>query len=101
MGDGNSCLYRRMYMKHRMWKPCLWNIILIGLLSQLAVAHDEPEDPDAKKFTRITIPEGSGQPGMPVVLPVYFTPQEGVQVGHLKMAVTFVSANLKFEKVER
>lgn len=88
-------------MNRGMWKLGLWNIVLIGLLAQLSFAQDEPEDPDAKKFTRITISNGSGESGMPVVLPVYFTPQEGVQVGHLKISVTFVSANLKFEKVER
>lgn len=38
---------------------------------------------------------------MSVVVPIYVTPAEGVNLGHLKLEVNFVSANLKFNKLER
>jgi hypothetical protein len=42
-----------------------------------------------------------GTPGEVVVVPIYFTPPQGVQVGSLKIVVNFVSANLKYDKLER
>jgi len=36
-----------------------------------------------------------------VVLPIYFSPEQGVEVGSVRLLVTFPSANLKFEKLER
>jgi hypothetical protein len=42
----------------------------------------------------------SGSPGQSVVVPIYLSPPEGVEVGRLKLEITFVSVNLKHEKTE-
>ena len=56
---------------------------------------------DPKTTSRITLGGTSGTPGEAVVVPIYFTPAEGTQAGTLKIQVNFVSANLKFGKIER
>ena len=56
---------------------------------------------DPKTTTRVTLGSSSGTPGTSLVVPIYFTPAEGVQVGRLKLDVNFVSANLKFSKLDR
>ena len=79
----------------------------MGLLCSVAVAQEEPGKPreketfDPKTTTRITLGSSSGTPGTLVVVPIYFTPAEGMGVRSLKLEVNFVSANLKFDKVER
>lgn len=88
-------------------KLFLWSLVCAGLLCQAAAAQEESgkaqekEPIDTKTTTRITLGSSSGTPGTSVVVPIYFTPAEGVEAGHLKVEVTFVSANLKFDKVER
>lgn len=51
--------------------------------------------------TRLTLGSASGSPGTSVVVPIYFTPAAGVEMNRLKVVVNFVSANLKFSKIER
>ncbi|MBI1955497.1 MAG: hypothetical protein HYS38_03800 [Acidobacteria bacterium] len=55
---------------------------------------------EAAKATRITLGSSSGTPGTSVVVPIYFTPLEGVEVGRLKLTVDFVSRNLKYSKMD-
>lgn len=43
---------------------------------------------------------GTGSPGASVVVPIYFNPPQGKETGQLKIEVTFVSVNLKYDKVE-
>ena len=81
-------------------------IALCGLMLCRAAAAQEEATPKEKepvdpKATRITLGGSSGTPGTSVVVPIYFTPSEGAQAGRLKITVEFVSANLKFDKVER
>ena len=81
--------------------------MLLGLLSSVSLAQEEPAKPreketfDPKITTRVTLGGSSGTPGTAIVVPIYFTPAEGVEVGRLKMEVNFVSANLKFDKLDR
>ena len=42
----------------------------------------------------------SAAPGETVVVPVYFDPPSGKKVGSLKLAITFVSVNLKYDRTE-
>ena len=42
----------------------------------------------------------TGSPGEQVMVPIYLRPPEAVAVGSLKLDITFVSVNLKFEKIE-
>ncbi|OFV98026.1 MAG: hypothetical protein A3F68_04340 [Acidobacteria bacterium RIFCSPLOWO2_12_FULL_54_10] len=52
------------------------------------------------KATRITLGSSSGTPGTSVVVPIYFTPTEGTEVGKLNLTVDFVSKNLKYSKMD-
>lgn len=54
-----------------------------------------------KNTTRVTLGSSSGEAGTSIVVPIYFTPAAGASVGHIKLAVTWVSVNMKFDKVER
>ena len=53
------------------------------------------------KTTWIVLGSAYGTPGEFVVIPLRFQLAEGTQVGRLKLEVTFPSAYLKFEKLER
>jgi len=55
-----------------------------------------PPDPDAN----VVLGGGTGEPGQQVVLPIYLRPPGDAPVGSLKLEVTFVSVNLKFQKIE-
>src|SRR5581483_9625681 len=93
-------------MNETQGKIFLW-ITLAGLLCHSAAAQQdkakaaEKEEIDPKTTTRVTLGSSSGTPGTSVVVPIYFTPAESVQVGRLSVEVNFVSANLKFDKLER
>ena len=62
-------------------------------------AEESPIDP--KTTTRVTLGSSSGTPGTTLVVPIYFTPAQGMEVGRLKLDVNFVSTNLKFTKLDR
>ncbi|MBI4460611.1 MAG: hypothetical protein HY648_11205, partial [Acidobacteria bacterium] len=49
---------------------------------------------------RIVLGSATGEQGQTTVVPFYFTPREGIEVGRLKLTITFVSRNLKYSKVE-
>ena len=63
-----------------------------------AQAKEPPIDP--KTTTRLTLGGSSGTPGASVVVPVYFTPAQNVEVGRIKLEVNYVSANMKFSKMD-
>ncbi|MBI4465414.1 MAG: hypothetical protein HY647_11975, partial [Acidobacteria bacterium] len=81
------------------FKVLLGATMLLVWLVPVVVAQTE-EDIDAKRTTRVTLGSTAGTPGTSVVVPVYFTPAEGLQVGSLKLMVDFVSANLKFSRLD-
>ena len=56
---------------------------------------------DPKTTTSVTLGSTLGTRGELVVVPIYFTPAQGVEVGRLKLDVNFVSASLKFSRLER
>ncbi|MBI2815675.1 MAG: hypothetical protein HYX72_01925 [Acidobacteria bacterium] len=80
-----------------------WTVLVCntGVAQEKAEKTQEKEPIDTKTTTRVTLGSSSGTPGTSVVVPIYFTPAEGAQVGQLKVEVNFVSANLKFDKVDR
>jgi len=55
----------------------------------------------SKTTTRVTPGNSSGTAGNSVVVPLYFTPADGVSVGRVRIEMTFVSVNLKFDKLDR
>jgi len=58
------------------------------------------EEVDPRTTTRVTLGGTSGTPGTQVVVPVYFSPAQNVEVGRLRLEVTYVSVNLKFSKLD-
>jgi Cohesin domain len=70
------------------------------LLANEAVAQGQSADRGDKDTFRLALGSTSGEPGESVVVPVYFTPADTLQVSRLDIHVTFVSANLKFDNVE-
>ena len=91
-------------MKKSVRKLCWWNVIIFSLLYSMSAAQtieQAKQDAEAKKSTRIKLGDTSAVPGQPALVPIYLTPAEGVEVGDVKVEITFVSANMKFEKLER
>lgn len=91
----------------RMGRIFAYTVAVIGLLCYFADAQltpekakDDAEDFDPKTTTRVALGNSSGTAGTSVVVPLYFTPSSGVSVGHLKLEITFVSANMKFSKFD-
>ena len=87
------------------------NVMVGGLLAAVCLAQaagaqeesgkpEQKETIDPKTTTRLTLGSSSGTPGASVVVPLYFTPAQGVDVGRLKLEVDYVSANLKFTKLD-
>jgi hypothetical protein len=88
----------------RFWLGILMLTLLIprpGGAQDDTAASTGNDQGGSKAVTRIALGSTTAANSESVVLPVYFTPGEGVEVGHLTMRVNFVSANLKFEKIER
>ena len=93
-------------MQNIVCKLCLLNVMLLSLLCHTATAQEDSRNVqekgaiDPKNTTRLELASNIGPPGAVVVIPIYFTPAQGVEVGSLKLEVHFVSAFLKFEKFE-
>ena len=56
---------------------------------------------DSKNPPRLTLGDSDGNPGGSVVVPIYFAPADGMEVGELKLEVRFVSRNLKYSRITR
>src|ERR1051325_6699792 len=74
-------------------------IIVFALMSTSVLAAQEKSSEPAAK-ANIVLGGTSGEPGEEVVVPVYLTPPEGISIGKLDLEITFVSVNLKYEKIE-
>lgn len=79
-----------------------WQLAMLGLAAP-AVAQEaaSPDPVDARTATRVTLGSGQGTPGMNVVVPIYFAPASGAEIGKLKFDIAYVSQNLKFNMLER
>ena len=73
---------------------------LMALTPLFAIASAQEAEINVQKTTRITLGKTSGQPEQVALVPIYFTPPESIPVGRVRLQVTFVSANVKFDKVE-
>ncbi len=56
---------------------------------------------DSKITPKLTLGDSDGNPGGNIVVPIYFSPVDGMEVGQLKFDIKFVSKNLKYSKVSR
>ncbi len=94
-------------MKNTFSGMALFVAALLVLPGPMVSAQDEPgkapdhEAIDPKTTTRVALGSASGTPDTSVVVPIYFTPAQGVEVGRVKVDIVFVSANMKFGKLER
>ena len=73
------------------------SLILTGWFT-LASAQ-KPVEP--KNPPKLSLGDSDGTPGGSVVVPIYFAPAEGVEVGELKFSVNFVSRNMKYANLKR
>jgi len=73
-------------------------LVLITWLCPAVLAQEEEMDP--KTTTRLALGSTSGTPGTSVVVPIYLTPAEGLEIGRLKLEMNFISVNLKFDKLD-
>lgn len=55
--------------------------LLSAASAQQQTAETGQESSDSKKTTRVTLGSASATPGTSVVIPIYFTPGEGMRVG--------------------
>lgn len=92
-------------MKHTAGKWIGWLVLCGGMLCHQAIAQSSAKSAkgmiNPKTTTRVTLGSSSGTPGTSVVVPIYFTPAEDAKVSNVTIMVNFVSANLKFAKIER
>jgi Cohesin domain len=76
-------------------------LAIAGLPRLLAqAAPGEPQSNAASQNANVELGGGSGSPGSSVAVPIYVRPPDGTEIGQLRLQVTFVSVNLKFDKVE-
>ena len=75
----------------------VYGLIFVMCFSYKAAAQQQAE---SGKTTRVTLGSSSGTPGTSVVVPLYFTPADGVEVESLKLVIDFVSKHLKYGKMD-
>ena len=85
--------------RFRIGIPIAGLLLAAVCLSPRALAQGN-EEVNPQTTTRVTLGGTSGTPGMSVVVPVYFAPAQNVEVGRLRLEVTYVSVNLKFSKLD-
>ncbi len=74
--------------------------LIVWALSVAGVsAQSGPQN--ASSPPNIVLGSTSGGPGDSVVVPIYFTPPTKKRVNRLDLAVTFVSQNVKFDKLDK
>ena len=78
-------------------------LLLAGLFTEASHQESgkeiEKEPVASSKTTQVTLGGASGTPGTSVIVPIYFTPAEKVEVGRIKLDVNFVSRSLKYSKL--
>jgi hypothetical protein len=78
-------------------------IFFVGSLraaAQQDSAASQGESSSSNPNANVVLGGGTGSPGASVVVPIYVNPPKGTEIGQLKLQVTFVSVNLKYDKVE-
>ena len=87
-------------MKYVLFRCLYSGVFVTSLLYNTAPTQAQSNNKSDDNTLRLALGNTSGEPGESVVVPVYFTPSAKLHVGRLDVHVTFVSANLKFDKVE-
>jgi len=73
---------------------------LLTVLTIPAVAAAQEQEIDVQTTARVTLGKSAAQPNETALVPVYFIPPKSIPIGRVQFNVTFVSVNMKFEKVE-
>ena len=84
---------------------CSGRAMLLGLtattwLATGVVAQEQAPEDSEGEIARVSLGMASGNAGEVIVVPLYFTPTESVEVGRLELVITYVSVNLKFSKLD-
>jgi hypothetical protein len=88
------------------WRAsCLAGSVSVIVACQIAVAQQPSKHATQQRsanaaITTINLGSNAGPPGSVAVLPIYFKPANGIEVGSLTIQVRFPAATLKFEKLE-
>jgi hypothetical protein len=83
------------------WRNRLAAALLVGavaILPSRSSAQERQIDPETT--VRVSIGRTTAQPDSTPMLPIYFTPPETKAVGNVTLQVTYVSANVKFDRLE-
>lgn len=75
-------------------------VVLSTTLSTPAVAQTPEPEIDIETTTRVTLGKSAAQPNETALIPIYLVPPKSIPISRVKFNVTFVSANVKFDKVE-
>ena len=75
-------------------------IALLAAFSGPVPADAQETEIDVATTTRVSLGKTSASPEETAMVPVYFIPPKSIPVGRLKLDVSFVSVNLKFDRVE-
>ena len=75
-------------------------LVLFSVLLNPSRTLAQVPEIDIQKTARITLGKSAAQPNQTALVPVYLVPPKSIPVGRVKFDVTFVSVNMKFEKVE-
>ncbi len=77
-------------------------LALLAFCSTAGARNQQANDQvDPETTTRLTLGGASGTPGSGVVVPVYFTPAQGVAVAQLRLEVTYVSVSLRYSNLDK
>ncbi|MCH8267797.1 MAG: hypothetical protein IH846_09795 [Acidobacteria bacterium] len=86
-------------------KCCNVKVVLAGVVATVWLytgisAQGQNRETAAREAGRVSLGTTSGSAGDLIVVPIYFSPAQGVEVGLLKLEISYVSANLKFANLE-
>jgi len=70
-------------------------------LAQQSADRSQQAPPNRNKPPQLTLGDSDGTPGSTIVVPIYFAPAEGIEVGELKVNINFVSRSLKYSRLNR
>ena len=66
-----------------------------------AQSQSNPQRADQRTVTRISVGVASGPPGTAVVVPITFDPAEGMKIHRVELTLTYRSAHLRFDGLDR
>jgi hypothetical protein len=75
-------------------------VALFAALAFPAIGGAQEEEINVETTVRLTLGKSAAQPNETALVPIYFAPPKSTAIGRVKFDVTFVSVNMKFDKLE-